>query len=165
MPKQAVKVIIRTRPTANFASKNLVIDQAKGQMQIMLDKDEAHGSVNNMTDLYKFNFEKILHNASQDETYEASASEIIQSVVDGYNGTVLCYGQTGAGKTYTMTGSATQFKYRGIIPRALNQIYALTSARFDQAVTVRISYAEIYNERIRDLIPEKDGYSKADLSQ
>jgi len=41
MPKQAVKVLIRTRPTANFASKNLVIDQAKGQMQIMLDKDES----------------------------------------------------------------------------------------------------------------------------
>jgi len=92
MPKQAVKVLIRTRPTANFASKNLVIDQAKGQMQIMLDKDESQGSVNNMTDLYKFNFEKILHNASQDEVYEASSSEIIQSVVDGFNGTVLCYG-------------------------------------------------------------------------
>lgn len=64
-----------------------------------------------------------------------------------------------------MTGSATQFKYRGIIPRALNQIFALTSARFDQAVTVRVSYAEIYNERIRDLIPESEGFAKADLSQ
>ena len=74
-------------------------------------------------------------------------------MVDGYNGTVLCYGQTGAGKTYTMTGSATVFKYRGILPRAINQIYASTSAKFDQAITIRISYAEIYNERIRDLLP------------
>ena len=91
----------------------------------------SKGTVNNQTDLWKFGFEKILHNASQDETYEASASEIIQSVVDGYNGTVLCYGQTGAGKTYTMTGSPTQFKYRGVIPRAITQLFALTSARFD----------------------------------
>ena len=63
-----------------------------------------------------------------------------------------------------MTGSATQFKYRGIIPRAINQIYALTSARFDQAITIRVSYAEIYNERIRDLIPESDSYEKADMA-
>jgi len=60
---------------------------------------------------------------------------------------------TGAGKTYTMTGSATVFKYRGILPRAINQVYAQTSANFDQAITIRISYAEIYNERIRDLLP------------
>jgi kinesin family protein 6/9 len=75
-------------------------------------------------------------------------------VVDGFNGTVLCYGQTGAGKTYTMTGSATVFKYRGILPRAINQVYALCSAKFDQAITIRVSYCEIYNERIRDLLPD-----------
>lgn len=95
-----------------------------------------------------------MHNASQDEIYENTASEIISSVVDGYNGTVLCYGQTGAGKTYTMTGSATIFKYRGILPRAINQVYSLCAAKFDQGITIRVSYAEIYNERIRDLLPD-----------
>ena len=69
------------------------------------EKREEAGIINNQSDAWTFNFEKILHNASQDETYEASAEEIIQSVVEGYNGTVMCYGQTGAGKTYTMTGS------------------------------------------------------------
>lgn len=146
-------MLIRTRPTADFCSKNLLIDQAKGGIEVRVVKDAAKGCVNNQTDAWKFNFGKILHNASQDETYEASASEIIQSVVEGYNGTVLCYGQTGSGKTYTMTGSATQFKYRGIVPRAISQIFALTSARFEQAITIRVSYSEIYNERIRDLIP------------
>lgn len=77
----------------------------------------------------------------------------------------MCYGQTGAGKTYTMTGSATQYKYRGVIPRAISQIYAFTSARFDQAVTIRISYCEIYNERIRDLIPSTDANNPADMAQ
>ena len=56
---------------------------------------------------------------------------MIQSVVEGYNGTIFCYGQTGAGKTYTMTGSQTQFKYRGILPRAITQVYALTGNKFD----------------------------------
>lgn len=93
-----------------------------------------------------------MHNSSQDEVYEQSSTEIIQSVVEGYNGTILCYGQTGAGKTYTMAGSSSQFKYRGVVPRAVTQIYALTSSKFDQAITIRVSYSEIYNEKIRDLL-------------
>ena len=129
--KQAVKVVIRTRPTADFASKNVDIDTSKGNITLKQDRNEEAGIINNQTDIWKFTFEKILHNASQDETYEESASEIVQSVVEGYNGTVLCYGQTGAGKTYTMTGSSTVFKYRGIVPRAVSQIYALTSNKFD----------------------------------
>lgn len=145
--------MIRTRPTADFASKNVEIDPTSGSITLKQEKDEKYGSVNNQTDMWKFNFETILHNASQDETYEVSASEIVQSVVEGYNGTVLCYGQTGAGKTYSMTGSSTVFKYRGIVPRAVTQLYALTQNKFDQAITIRVSYAEIYNEKIRDLLP------------
>jgi kinesin family member 6/9 len=57
--------------------------------------------------------------SSQDEVYESSAQELVSSVVQGYNGTILCYGQTGAGKTFTMTGSSTEYKYRGIVPRAV----------------------------------------------
>jgi len=152
-------VIIRTRPTADFASKNLEVDTSKGSIVIRTEKNEESGHVNNQTDQWKFSFEKILHNASQDEVYEQSATEIIQSVVEGYNGTIFCYGQTGAGKTYTMTGSQTQFKYRGILPRAVTQIYALTGNKFDQAITIRISYAEIYNEKIRDLLVTNEGIS------
>lgn len=47
------------------------------------------------------------------------AEDIVKSVVNGYNGTVMCYGQTGAGKTFTMNGSTPNFKYRGLIPRAI----------------------------------------------
>lgn len=129
--KQAVKVVIRTRPTADFASKNVEIDPSSGAITLKQDKNLSFGVINNQTDIWKFNFEKILHNASQDETYEVSAAEIIESVVEGYNGTVLCYGQTGAGKTYSMTGSSTQFKYRGLVPRAVSQVYALTQNKFD----------------------------------
>jgi len=90
--KQAVKVVIRTRPTADFASKNVEIDLQSGAITLKTDKNEAFGVINNQTDVWKFNFEKILHNASQDEVYEETASGIVQSVVEGYNGTVFCYG-------------------------------------------------------------------------
>ena len=68
--KQAVRVLIRTRPTADFASKNLEINPSKGTIIIKHDKDIEAGHINNQTDQWKFQFEKILHNASQDEVYE-----------------------------------------------------------------------------------------------
>ena len=73
----------------------------------------------------------------------------MQSVIAGYNGTVLCYGQTGSGKTFTMTGSSTNFKYRGIIPRTISQVYKEIGNKFDQAVTIRVSYLEVYNEMVK----------------
>ena len=72
--------------------------------------------------------------------------------MQGYNGTIFCYGQTGAGKTFTMSGSQNNFKYRGIIPRAIAQVYQEISTKFDQAVTIRASYVEIYNEMMFDLL-------------
>ena len=60
-----------------------------------------------------------------------------------------------------MTGSATVFKYRGLVPRAVSQVYALTSNKFDQAITIRVSYSEIYNEKIRDLLPNESSGSIA----
>lgn len=62
--KQAVKVVIRTRPTADFAQKNLEIDPSKGKITIRFDKIEKYGHVNNQNDQWKFDFETILHNAS-----------------------------------------------------------------------------------------------------
>ena len=47
MVKQAVKVLIRTRPTADFASKNLIIDQNKGSIQVCVEKDASKGTINN----------------------------------------------------------------------------------------------------------------------
>jgi kinesin family protein 6/9 len=61
-----------------------------------------------------------MHNASQEDMFTYCAEDIVKSVVSGYNGTVMCYGQTGAGKTFTMNGATPNFKYRGIIPRAIN---------------------------------------------
>lgn len=54
MVKQAVKVVIRTRPTADFASKNLNIDPSGGKITVRMDKNEEWGSVNNQTDSWKF---------------------------------------------------------------------------------------------------------------
>lgn len=62
-------------------------------------------------------------NCSQEVVYNLSAKEILTSALDGYSGCILCYGQTGAGKTFTMTGSQNDYKYRGVIPRLLSELY------------------------------------------
>lgn len=105
MVKHNVKVVIRTRPTANFASKNLQIDTTSNHMNVNIPKDEHGGHVNNQQESWRFKFDKILHNSSQEDVFDSCCKDIVKSVVDGFNGTVLVYGQTGAGKTFTMSGS------------------------------------------------------------
>jgi kinesin family protein 6/9 len=58
-------------------------------------------------------------------------------VLDGYNATVMAFGQTGAGKTYTMTGSSTNYGQRGIIPRAISQIFREADERQDYSINIR----------------------------
>ena len=96
----------------------------------------------------------ILHNASQDTVYGECVQDVVSSVLDGYNGTVFAYGQTGAGKTYTMCGDTGAYQQRGTVPRALHQIFSESDARVDRDVTVKVSYLEIYNEVLYDLLAD-----------
>ena len=76
----------------------------------------------------------------------------MQSVVEGYNGTVFAYGQTAAGKTHTMLGSAAA---PGVLPLAVNEIMAGISRAPHRQFLIRVSYVEIYKEAITDLLSRK----------
>ena len=68
-----------------------------------------------------FTFDNVFDwTSTQSEVYEETAKPIVESVLEGYNGTVFAYGQTGTGKTHTMDGGAGD---NGIIPRTFNQIF------------------------------------------
>ncbi|KAK6929165.1 Kinesin motor domain [Dillenia turbinata] len=92
--------------------------------------------------------------ASQKRVYEAVAKPVVESVLDGYNGTVMAYGQTGTGKTYTIGRlGSDDVSERGIMVRALEDIFANTSPDVD---CVEVSYLQLYLESIQDLLaPEK----------
>ena len=85
---------------------------------------------------WNFNIDGVLHNSSQEEVYATCAKNVVSRVMKGINGTVFAYGQTGAGKTYTMVGE-TQFRLRGIIPRAISQIFKEIREREDCSIIVR----------------------------
>ncbi len=53
---------------------------------------------------------------------QACADDLVDTVLDGCNATILAYGQTGAGKTYTMTGGKADYKQRGLIPRSIHKV-------------------------------------------
>ncbi|GMI01223.1 hypothetical protein TrST_g7006 [Triparma strigata] len=160
MPRQTVKVCIRTRPTANFASEAIQIDVAKNTVLINTAHKkamEAHHpdvGMNNSESLYGFNFHQVLHNASQDTVYETMSRDVVQSVVDGTNGTVMTYGQTGSGKTFTMIGDTRNFAHRGIAPRAITHIFNTIAERPEIDFKISCVYYEIYNEKVYDLLDD-----------
>lgn len=152
MPNSRVMVFIRSRPTNSFASKNIKIDEEKGTILITIPKDQTKGIINHQQENWQFKFDKIMLNVSQDMIYGLTTKDIVHGALDGISGTVLAYGQTGAGKTFTISGSSTDFKYRGVIPRTVSDLYKEIQNRYEKQIIVRVSYVEIYNEQINDLL-------------
>ncbi|KAM1019719.1 hypothetical protein ACFX15_040323 [Malus domestica] len=102
---------------------------------------------------YRFD-EVFTESASQNRVYQVVAKPVVESVLSGYNGTVMAYGQTGTGKTYTVGSlGRDDASERGIMVRALEDILSTTSAASD---SVEVSYLQLYMESIQDLLaPEK----------
>uniref|UniRef100_A0A673TN84 Centromere-associated protein E n=1 Tax=Suricata suricatta TaxID=37032 RepID=A0A673TN84_SURSU len=97
-----------------------------------------------------FHFDRVFHsNETTKNVYEEIAVPIIDSAIQGYNGTIFAYGQTASGKTYTMMGSED---YLGVIPRAIHDIFQKIKKFPDREFLLRVSYMEIYNETITDLL-------------
>ncbi|KAF8495611.1 kinesin heavy chain [Gautieria morchelliformis] len=91
--------------------------------------------------------------------YGIKGSSRPTDVIDGYNGTVFAYGQTGSGKTFTMMGADIDSEdLKGIIPRITEQIFtSIVESEIHLEYVVKVSYMEIYLERIRDLLaPQND---------
>jgi len=91
--------------------------------------------------------------STQEEVYDESAFPLVESVIEGYNGTMFAYGQTGCGKTFSMLGIPEDPVQRGIIPRCFIQIFGcMDAANNGKKYLVRCSYLEIYNEEVHDLL-------------
>lgn len=115
-------------------------------------KDSSTGKRNNQQSSWVFQLNGVLDNVSQEDAYDRVARSVVLGAFAGYNGTVMCFGQTGAGKTYTMIGAAETYKHRGIIPRALQEVFQEVEHRVDHTFTVHLSFLEIYNETMVDLL-------------
>ncbi|GIY70247.1 kinesin heavy chain [Caerostris darwini] len=100
-------------------------------------------------------------NATQEKVYNEAAQAIVKDVLMGYNGTIFAYGQTSSGKTHTMEGILGDHIQQGIIPRIVNDIFNhIYSMDENIEFHIKISYFEIYLDKIRDLLD----VSKTNLS-
>ncbi|CAM6015468.1 unnamed protein product [Sphagnum balticum] len=110
----------------------------------------------NNWDCETYQFDEVLtETASQKRVYEVVAKPVVESVLEGYNGTVMAYGQTGTGKTFTLGRIGEEdCSDRGIMVRAMEDILADIKPGED---TVTVSYLQLYMESVQDLLaPERD---------
>uniref|UniRef100_A0A8C4W120 Kinesin family member 13B n=1 Tax=Gopherus evgoodei TaxID=1825980 RepID=A0A8C4W120_9SAUR len=92
--------------------------------------------------------------AGQDVVFKCLGENILQNAFEGYNACIFAYGQTGSGKSYTMMGTADR---PGLIPRLCSSLFerAQKEENEEQSFKVEVSYMEIYNEKVRDLLDPK----------
>ncbi|KAI5865052.1 kinesin-domain-containing protein [Durotheca rogersii] len=149
----SIKVVARFRPQnkVELASGGEPIVTFDGLDTCTLNSGEATGS---------FTFDRVFDmQGKQAEIFDYSIKPTVDDILNGYNGTVFAYGQTGAGKSYTMMGTSIEDEQgKGITPRIIEQIFSsIMSSPPTIEYTVRVSYMEIYMERIRDLLaPQND---------
>ncbi|XP_059027790.1 centromere-associated protein E isoform X3 [Mustela lutreola] len=138
----AVAVCVRVRPLNNRE------EALGGDTQVYWKTD--NNAIYQVDGSKSFNFDRVFHsNETTKNVYEEIAVPIIDSAIQGYNGTIFAYGQTASGKTYTMMGSED---YLGVIPRAIHDIFQKIKKFPDREFLLRVSYMEIYNETITDLL-------------
>ena len=85
------------------------------------------------------------------QVYDVVARPVVNSVMEGFNGTIFAYGQTGTGKTHTMEGAPTP-ELQGIIPNCFDHVFETVNGSTGKQWMVRAAYLEIYNEEVRDLL-------------
>ncbi|XP_023282751.1 kinesin heavy chain-like [Seriola lalandi dorsalis] len=107
-------------------------------------------------------FDRVLPpNTAQEQVYDQCAKQIVKDVLGGYNGTIFAYGQTSSGKTHTMEGKLHDPQLMGIIPRIAHDIFDhIYSMDENLEFHIKVSYFEIYLDKIRDLLD----VSKTNLS-
>ncbi|XP_063138291.1 centromere-associated protein E isoform X3 [Rattus norvegicus] len=138
----AVAVCVRVRP---LNSREEELGEAS-HIYWKTDKNAIYQSDGGKS----FQFDRVFHsNETTKNVYEEIAVPIISSAIQGYNGTIFAYGQTASGKTHTMMGSEDCL---GVIPRAIHDIFQRIKKFPEREFLLRVSYMEIYNETITDLL-------------
>ncbi|KAJ8375970.1 hypothetical protein SKAU_G00065500 [Synaphobranchus kaupii] len=146
-----IKVMCRFRPLNNS-------EVMRGDRYI----PKFQGEDNVVISSKPYMFDRVFQSSTtQEQVYNACAQQIVKDVLEGYNGTIFAYGQTSSGKTHTMEGNLHDPDGMGIIPRIVQDIFNyIYSMDENLEFHIKVSYFEIYLDKIRDLLD----VSKTNLS-
>jgi len=159
---ESIKVIARCRPLLPHESQSSFqcIKVNPSLNEIIITKGPDSLPDENKS----FCFDEVIDpNSTQQSVYESGAFQLIESLMEGYNGTIFAYGQTSSGKTFTMMGVPEDSDLKGIIPRCFDHIMNIILAASEMKYMVRCSFIEIYNEEIFDLLKMEKNRPKLEL--
>ncbi|GLH15145.1 Kinesin-like protein Klp68D [Gryllus bimaculatus] len=162
-PSSNINVVVRVRPPNDKDSTTRQVVQVLDENCLVFDPKEDEGDfyVGGLKQLnrdmlkkrYKnleFQFDKVFdQDSNNQEVFEGTTQNLISSLLDGFNCSVFVYGATGAGKTYTMLGNK---ETPGIAFLTMVELYKKMEEKSDHNFDLKISYLEVYNEMVKDLI-------------
>ncbi|TPX48063.1 hypothetical protein SeLEV6574_g02259 [Synchytrium endobioticum] len=147
-----IKVICRFRPQNGREIKE------GGVPVVSFDDEYTEVKIDSREYAGQFAYDRVFDwNHTQKQVFEYSAHQTVADVMKGYNGTIFTYGQTGAGKTFTMMGDMQNDDLKGMTPRIVESVFnTILQAPSTLEFTVKVSFMEIYMEKIRDLLNQKN---------
>ncbi|CAN8287444.1 unnamed protein product [Cochlearia groenlandica] len=158
-----VQVLLRCRPFSEDELRSnapQVLTCNDFQREVAVSQNIAGKHIDRV-----FTFDKVFGpTAKQKDLYDQAVIPIVNEVLEGFNCTIFAYGQTGTGKTYTMEGECRRSKSgpsgglpaeAGVIPRAVKQIFETLEGQ-QAEYSVKVTFLELYNEEITDLLAPED---------
>ncbi|BHF81374.1 Kinesin-related protein 6 [Sparganum proliferum] len=150
MVKASIKTFLRLKPSTKPSSIAAKISRKPDLCKFyIVDKKPSFEAKR----VDRFTFADIFEpSIAQEDIFREVAKPVIENALAGYNGTIFAYGQSGSGKTYTMTGGSELFTNRGLIPRAIAYLFDKFAENPNVQYLLKISYLELYNDVGYDLI-------------
>ncbi|WFD34255.1 kinesin-like nuclear fusion protein [Malassezia cuniculi] len=159
-----VRVYVRVRP-GHGALASLAYPDTLGHTALEVRSTSESATGNQVTKTYPFTFDHVFGpDASQDDVF-TEVSQLVQSVLDGYNTTIFAYGQTGSGKTHTLEGpEVLSAAEQGLIPRAMEMLWDVAARMRSQGweYSFDAQMVQIYLDNIYDLLGD-DGQQKHEI--
>uniref|UniRef100_A0A8C2SVY3 Kinesin family member 15 n=1 Tax=Coturnix japonica TaxID=93934 RepID=A0A8C2SVY3_COTJA len=153
----AIKVYVRVRPPSEGTA---LTDGDQGLCLSVLSSNTIRLHSKPEPKIFTFDYVANME-TTQESVFSSVAKSIVESCMNGYNGTIFAYGQTGSGKTFTMMGPSDSDNFthslRGVIPRSFEYLFFLIEREKEKAGSgksflCKCSFIEIYNEQIFDLL-------------
>ncbi|KAM6152182.1 kinesin-like protein KIF1A isoform 7-T7 [Erethizon dorsatum] len=162
MAGASVKVAVRVRPfnSREMSRDSKCIIQMSGSTTTIINPKQPKETPKSFSFDYSYwshTSPEDINYASQKQVYHDIGEEMLQHAFEGYNVCIFAYGQTGAGKSYTMMGKQEK-EQQGIIPQLCEDLFSRINdtTNDNMSYSVEVSYMEIYCERVRDLLNPKN---------
>ncbi|XP_063233445.1 kinesin-like protein KIF9 [Bacillus rossius redtenbacheri] len=159
------KVFVKILPVENMSHENLKIETNYKVMYVRRLQDFGKGAMqfSTLPSFWRFQTDGIFFNASQEEIYASVMEDVVESALRGCDSVVLANGQTGSGKSYTISGGLSQCQRGGLLPRLLAHLFGKREdLQLEASVSLALSMVEIRDGKLTDLLGTPQSVARRD---